>query len=238
MTSVTNTHDVSVRWDELQQHAVRLRQQAVKALFADDPSRFQNFSRVFSGLLLDFTRQPLDAEALQALLGLAGAIDLRRQVDALFDGAIVNNTEGRAALHTLLRTPVGAALPGALKPLHAEVLAERAKCAAFVLDLHEGKKVGATGQRFTDIVNIGIGGSDLGPAMAVEALRPYHTGHLRCHFVSNVDGVQFADLTGHLDPATTLFIICSKTFTTQETLANARLARSWLAERARGEGCS
>jgi len=229
MTSVTDTHDVSSRWGALQQHGVRLRQQSVKALFADDTARFHDFSREFAGLLLDFSRQLLDAEALQALLDLAETVDLRRKVDALFDGAIVNNTEQRAALHSLLRTPAGAALPDKLKPLHAEVLAERARCAGFVLDVHEGRRVGATGERFIDVVNIGIGGSDLGPTMAVEALKPYHTSHVRCHFVSNVDGVQWADLAGTLDPARTLVIVCSKTFTTQETLANARLARAWVA---------
>ena len=162
-------------------------------------------------------------------------MDLRGQVDALLGGAVVNNTEGRAALHTLLRVPAGATVPAVLDPLHAEVLDERAKCAAFVRDIHEGRRKGLTSQRFTDVVNIGIGGSDLGPAMAVEALRPFHTGHVRCHFVSNVDGVQFADLANALDPARTLVIICSKTFTTQETLANARLARRWLAGKL-GEG--
>jgi glucose-6-phosphate isomerase len=201
----------------------------VRRLFEGDPQRFEHFSREFDGLLLDFTRQRLDEAALGALVALADAVDLRGQVGALMDGAVVNNTEGRQALHTLLRAPSGAAPPAALKPLHEEVLAERAKCARFVLDVHEGVRTGFTGQRFTDVVNVGIGGSDLGPAMAVEALRPFRTGHVRCHFVSNVDGVQFADLAGQLDPARTLVMVCSKTFTTQETLANARLARSWIA---------
>jgi glucose-6-phosphate isomerase len=166
---------------------------------------------------------------MDALIALADAVDLRGQVVALLDGAIVNNTEGRAALHTLLRVPSGTRVPKALAAMHAEVLAERARCARFVREVHEGTRVGATGERFTDVVSIGIGGSDLGPAMAGEALKPFHTGHIRCHFVSNVDGVQLADLSRDLDPARTLVIICSKTFTTQETLANARLARAWLA---------
>ncbi len=170
------------------------RQLPVDDLFAADPARFEHLSREFDGLLLDFSRQRLDGAALDALIALAEAVDLRGQVDALLGGALVNNTEGRAALHTLLRVPAGATVPAALEPLHAEVLDERAKCAAFVRDIHEGRRKGSTGQRFTDVVNIGIGGSDLGPAMAVEALRPFHTGHVRCHFVSNVDGVQFADL--------------------------------------------
>jgi len=147
----------------------------------------------------------------------------------MFAGEPVNSTENRAALHGLLRTPAGAALPAALAPLHAEVLAVRGRCAAFVRDVHEGRRTGATDMRFTDVINIGIGGSDLGPAMAVSALRPYQSGELRCHFVSNVDGTQFADLASELAPARTLVVICSKTFTTQETLANARRARAWIA---------
>ena len=216
-------------WAGITAHSHRLSAIPVKSLFASDPARFENFSREFDGLLLDFTRQRLDDAALGALTLLADTADLRGQIDALLGGAIVNNTEGRAALHTLLRVPAEAPVPAALMPLHAEVLAERGNCAAFVHQVHSGARKGFTGERFTDVVNIGIGGSDLGPAMAVEALRPFHTGHVRCHFVSNVDGVQLADLAERLDPARTLFVICSKTFTTQETLANARLARSWLA---------
>jgi glucose-6-phosphate isomerase len=224
MTSATNA-----AWTALEAQAHRLSSVPVKSLFAADSQRFAHFSREFDGLLLDFTRQRLDGEALGALTLLADAVNLRGQIDAQLGGAIVNNTEGRAALHTLLRVPAENPVPAVLKPLHAEVLAERARCAAFVHEVHAGLRRGATGERFTDVVNIGIGGSDLGPAMAVEALKPFHTGHVRCHFVSNVDGVQLADLTGQLDAARTLILICSKTFTTQETLANARLARAWLA---------
>jgi glucose-6-phosphate isomerase len=218
-------------WQSLDAHATRLVSLAVGQLFEADPQRFDHFSREFDGLLLDFTRQRLDAEALAALVTLADAVDLRGQVEGMFAGEAVNNTEGRAALHTLLRAPADAAVPPALRGFHGEVLAERARCARFVLEVHEGARCGATGERFTDVINIGIGGSDLGPAMAVEALRPFATGHVRCHFVSNVDGVQLADLANALDPARTLIIVCSKTFTTQETLANARLARGWIAAR-------
>lgn len=229
MESISSSADRTRAWNELSAHARRLSALPVHALFAADTARFTNLAREFDGLLLDLTRQRLDAESLEALISLADAVDLRGQAHALMDGAVVNNTERRQALHTLLRTPSGATMPAALKPLHEEVLAERAKCARFVLEVHEGHRTGFTGQRYTDVINIGIGGSDLGPAMAVEALRPFRTGHLRCHFVSNVDGVQFADLAGQLDPARTLVVVCSKTFTTQETLANARLARSWIA---------
>lgn len=215
-------------WQAVMAAADRLRDCRVATLFASPAQRFADFSREVDGLLLDFTRQPLDTPALEALLGLADASDLPGAVESLFAGEQVNNTEGRAALHTLLRVPSTVTLPTHLEALHREVLAERARCAAFVAEVHQGRRVGATGERFTDVVNIGIGGSDLGPAMAVEALRPFHVGRVACHFISNVDGTQFQDLAEQLDPARTLVLVCSKTFTTQETLANARLVRSWL----------
>jgi len=215
----------------LEPHARRLAGTPVRGLFTADPERFTRFSREACGLLLDFSRQRLDAAAFDALLALAGERNLRARIGALFGGETVNESEGRQALHTLLRAPAGAELPAALEPLHAEVLAQRAECAAFVAAVHEGRRTGATGERFTDVVNIGIGGSDLGPAMAAAALAPCDAGLLRCHFVSNVDGTQFADLAATLDPARTLAVVCSKTYTTQETLANARRLRAWLAAR-------
>jgi glucose-6-phosphate isomerase len=217
--------------DPLASHARRLAGQPVRALFAADPGRFGRFSREAAGLLLDFSRQRLDAEALAALLALAAASGLRSRIDALLAGEPVNETERRPALHTLLRVPAGRTLPRALAGLHAEVIAVRAQCAAFVGEVHAGRRAGVTGERFTDVVSIGIGGSDLGPAMATAALAPYDAGLLRCHYVSNVDGTQFADLAPALDAARTLVIVCSKTFTTQETLSNARRARAWLAGR-------
>jgi glucose-6-phosphate isomerase len=221
---------VSPIWAEtLAGHARRLADVPVRALFAADPRRFERFSREHCGLLLDFSRQRLDEAALQALADLADAVRLRARIDALFAGEAVNETENRAALHTLLRVPASASPGGRLAPLHGEVRAVRAQCAAFVRDVHAGTRCGSLGAPFTDVVNIGIGGSDLGPAMAEAALAPYRAGKLRCHFVSNVDGTQLADLVPALDPSRTLFVVCSKTFTTQETLANARRARQWVA---------
>jgi glucose-6-phosphate isomerase len=220
--------------DGIADHARRLAGTPVRELFAADPERFSRYSREAAGILFDFSRQRLDDAARAALLQLAAKLDLEDRVEALFSGALVNATEGRAALHTLLRTPAGRA-PAALARMHAEVMAVRAQCAAFVRDVHEGRRTGAGGGRFTDVVNIGIGGSDLGPAMATAALAPYGAGLLRTHFVSNVDGTQFADLAPELEPARTLAIVCSKTFTTQETLANARRVRGWIAGRL-GEG--
>jgi glucose-6-phosphate isomerase len=213
--------------EELVSHARRLGGTPVRDLFAADPERFVRFSREAAGLLFDFSRQRLDAAALDALVGLAERRGLSGRIAALMDGEPVNVTEGRAALHTLLRAPEGRAA-AALAPMHAEVLAVRAQCVAFVRDVHAGRRTGAGGTRFTDVVNIGIGGSDLGPATATAALAPFDAGLLRTHFVSNVDGTQFTDLMPLLDAAGTLVIVCSKTFTTQETLANARRVRAWL----------
>ena len=215
----------------LEAHARRLAGRPVRELFASNAERFTRFSREACGLLLDFSRQRLDAEALSSLLAFAEARGVGPRRDALFAGEPVNESEHRAALHTLLRVPAGVSLPPVLAPLHVEVLAVRAQSTALVADVHAGRRTGATGERFTDVVNVGIGGSDLGPVMASAALARYDAGLLRCHFVSNVDGTQFADLAPALDPARTLFIVCSKTFTTQETLANARRARAWLAGR-------
>ncbi len=216
--------------EALASHGRRLAAIPVREHFASDPERFAHFSREACGLLFDFSRQRLDAASFAALLALAEERRLPARIDALFSGAEVNTSERRPALHTLLRVPAGKA-PAGLAPQHAEVLAVRAKCAAFVRDVHEGRLTGAGGARFTDVVNIGIGGSDLGPAMATAALAPHDAGLLRTHFVSNVDGTQFADLVPALDPARTLVIVCSKTFTTQETLANAHRARAWLSGR-------
>ena len=217
--------------DDLATHARRLAGVPVKELFAGNASRFTEFSREADGLLLDFSRQRLDRDALAALVVLVERAGLRARIEAMFNGEIVNESERRQALHTLLRTPPGVSLAPRVVPLHAELVATRARCAAYVRDVHTAKRRSATGARFTDVVNIGIGGSDLGPAMAVEALKRFLTGHVRCHFVSNVDGTQFVDLVDELDPARTLFIVCSKTFTTQETLANAGRARAWIADR-------
>ncbi len=217
--------------ESLASHARRLAAIPVRGLFAADPDRFRGFSREAAGLLLDFSRQRVDAEALAALAALAAARGLAARIAALFAGETVNGTERRAALHTLLRVPQGAPLPASLQPLHAEVLRVRAQCAAFVGEVHAGTRTGAGGERFTDVVNIGIGGSDLGPAMATAALAPYAAGKVRVHFVSNVDGTQFTDLAPALEPKRTLVIVCSKTFTTLETLSNAKRVRAWLAGR-------
>jgi glucose-6-phosphate isomerase len=179
--------------------------------------------------LLDYSRQQIDRPALDALCRLADAADLRGAVDAMFRGDPINVTEQRAALHVALRQPPGARIGGEV--IEAQVLAERSRMLAFAEDVRQGRVRGTTGAPFRLVVNIGIGGSDLGPAMVVEATRPLGLGGPRVEFVSNVDGCALEDLLADADPAATLFVVASKTFTTQETMANASRARVWLAER-------
>ncbi|GIL40999.1 glucose-6-phosphate isomerase [Roseiterribacter gracilis] len=190
----------------------------IAALFEQDPHRAERYTRVLGGLRLDLSKTHLDPETLDALLALAKARDVETWRDRMFAGESINLTEGRAVLHTALR----AEQPPAQV---AEVLT---RIDSFVGRVRSGVWTGATGQRIRTIVNIGIGGSDLGPAMVCQALEPYGSPELKTRFVSNIDGTHLATALDRLDPATTLFVIASKTFTTQETLTNATSARAWL----------
>src|SRR5580700_11242073 len=216
-------------WADLSAHAARLAAVPVQELFERDPKRFERFSRERAGLLMDFSRQRLDEIALAKLFQLADATGLRQRIEAMWHGERINTTENRAVLHVALRQPPGAALGGA--ETEQAVMSERARMLAFAESVRGGTITGSSGQPFRLVVNIGIGGSDLGPAMAVLALRAYTGGAPRCEFVSNIDGVYLAQVLEAADPATTLFIVASKTFTTLETLTNARSARAWLAQR-------
>jgi glucose-6-phosphate isomerase len=220
-------------WEELNTHAARLATVPVHELFERDPKRFERFSREQAGLLMDFSRQRLDEIALAKLFQLADATGLRQHIEAMWQGERINTTENRAVLHVALRQPPGAALGGA--DIEKAVMEERARMLAFAEGVREGTLKGSTGQPFRLVVNIGIGGSDLGPAMAVLALHAFTSGSPRCEFVSNIDGVYLAQVLESADAATTLFIVSSKTFTTLETQANARTARAWLAAKL-GEG--
>ena len=216
-------------WKALEAHAAQLSNRHLRDLFAaDGAARFDATSVQALDLLYDFSRQRVTMETLSLLQSLAQACDLPARIAALFAGEAVNNTEGRAAMHMALRNRSD-------RPLHAdgqdvmpEVRAQLAKMREFVTGVHQGRILGFTGARFTDVVNIGIGGSDLGIVMATEALARFRNKGIRLHCVSNVDGVELADTLEKINPATTLFVICSKTFTTQETLANANAAREWL----------
>jgi glucose-6-phosphate isomerase len=220
---------------ELAAKRAALLARSLPELFAADPGRFERFHAELDDLLYDFSKQRLDAEAFALLLRLAEAANVAAKRDAMFRGDLVNTTERRAALHSALRNFSGEPVLVEGANVMPEVETERAKMLGFAADVREGRVRGALGQPMTDIVNIGIGGSDLGPAMATRALAPFSQANLTAHFVSNVDGADIADTLRGLDPARTLFIVSSKTFTTQETMTNAQSARAWIVA-ALGEG--
>lgn len=200
----------------------------IRALFAADPERFSRFSASACGLFFDYSKTCLTTESLGALLALARSVELEAKRDAMFAGQPINITENRAVLHTALRAPVGAVIKVDGHNVVPDIHATLERFLAFAEMVRSGACAAADGKAFTDVVNIGIGGSDLGPAMVTLALAPYHDGP-RLHFVSNIDGADLADTLRGLDPARTLFIVASKTFTTVETMVNARSARAWLA---------
>ena len=201
----------------------------MRAAFASDPGRFARFSAEAEGVLMDWSKCAVDDEAMRLLVALAEAAGVAAKRDAMFSGARINSTEGRAVLHTALRGDPRQPLMLDGENVMEDIRDSGINSGAFSQAVREGSSrgVGAGGQRFTDVINIGIGGSDLGPAMATLALAPYHDGP-RLHFVSNVDGAHIADTLKGLNPATTLFLIASKTFTTVETMTNAATARAWI----------
>jgi glucose-6-phosphate isomerase len=222
-------------WKALLARAATLKTQQLRDLFANDAARPAKFSRTDLNLLFDFSRQLLDEEALKQLLELAKARGLRERIDAMFAGERINTTENRPALHIALRNKSDRPILVDGKDVMPEVRASLEKMRVFVEGVHAGRIQGSSGKPFTDIVNIGIGGSDLGIVMATQALARYRNRNIRVHCVSNIDGVLLADTLEQIEPARTLFVVCSKTFTTLETLSNAKLARKWIADHL-GEG--
>src|SRR5689334_4780336 len=219
----------SAAWRALQARATETRAVPLRALRDGDAARGSRFAREALGLYFDFSRQRIDSDGLRLLTSLADAAGLRARIEAMWAGEHINLTENRAVLHTALRVPgVAAGTPGG-EAIARQVLAEREHMLKFAAGVRDGSVRGSAGTPFDLVVNIGIGGSDLGPAMAVEALHPLTRGAPRVRFVSNVDGTDLANVLEDAAPARTLFIVASKTFTTQETLANARSARAWLA---------
>jgi glucose-6-phosphate isomerase len=215
-------------WKALEEHRAKLEHVHLRDLFAAEPGRGERMTAEACGLHLDYSKNRLNDETLRLLLELAESAGLRERIDAMFRGEKINTTEGRAVLHVALRAPRGAEIVVDGENVVPEVHAVLDKMAAFCERVRSGEWKGHTGRRIRNVVNIGIGGSDLGPVMATEALRHYADRDLTCRFVSNVDGTDFAEATRDLDPAETLFVVCSKTFTTIETLTNARTARDWL----------
>ncbi len=214
-------------WQALQAHADQLRDVHLRSLFAGDPARGERFAAEAAGLYLDYSKNRITDETIRLLTGLAEACGLRRRIDAMFSGEKINTTEDRAVLHVALRAPRGASIVVDGRNVVPDVHEVLDRMAAFANQVRDGRWLGHTGQRIRAVVNIGIGGSDLGPVMAFHALKHYSARDLTFRFVSNIDGTDFVEATRDLNPAETLFIVSSKTFTTLETMTNARTARQW-----------
>jgi glucose-6-phosphate isomerase len=217
----------SEAWAALRKHHGRMRDVHLRTLFAEDPGRGERLALEAASLYLDYSKNRVTDETLRLLLALAEAAGLRARIDAMFSGEKINVTEQRAALHVALRAPRGTRILVDGQDVVPGVHAVLDRLADFSIRVRGGAWTGFTGKPIRNVVNIGIGGSDLGPVMAYEALRHYGDRRLTLRFVSNVDGTDFVEATRDLDPAETLFVVSSKTFTTQETLANAHAARDW-----------
>ena len=216
----------SPEWKALQAHQRLVAGMRIQQFFATDKDRFRKFSLELGGMLVDYSRHFLTDETLPLLMALARARDLPAWIARMFAGERINNTENRAALHIALRANSPVLFDG--HDVTRDVSRVLEQMNTFVSAVRGGTHTGFTGKRITDVVNIGIGGSYLGPQLACNALRPYATGAMRVHFVSNVDGENLSAVLARLNAATTLFVVTSKTFTTQETLTNAQSARRWL----------
>jgi glucose-6-phosphate isomerase len=214
-------------WKALEAHYPGVRDRHLRRLFAEDPGRGERLTAEAAGLFLDYSKNRVTDETLKLLVRLAEESGLRERIDAMFRGEKINTTEGRAVLHVALRAPRGQSIVVDGRDVVPEVHTVLDRMAGFADRVRSGAWRGQTGRRIRHVVNIGIGGSDLGPVMAYEALRHYSDRALTFRFVSNVDGTDFAEATRDLDPAETLFLVASKTFTTLETMTNARTARAW-----------
>ncbi|MCG7629940.1 glucose-6-phosphate isomerase [Epibacterium sp. MM17-32] len=214
-------------WHKLQAHRAATESTPLAARFAQDADRFDRYTASADDMLLDYSKTALDDTAHDLLLQLAESADLTAKIDALMSGEKINTTEGRAVLHTALRAPADAVIEVDGENVVPGIQEVLTRMGGFASALRDGSYVTKSGKAFTDVVNIGIGGSDLGPVMATLALAPYHDGPA-CHFVSNVDGAHIHDVLAGLNPETTLIVIASKTFTTIETMTNAQTAITWL----------
>ena len=215
------------QWQALKQHFVQLGPQHLRELFAADPHRGERLVVEAVGLYMDYSKQRITDDTLRLLLELADACGVRQRIEAMFRGDKINPTEDRAVLHVALRAPRGGHIEVDGTDVVPAVHAVLDRMAAFCDQVRSGAWRGHSGKHIRNVISIGIGGSDLGPVMAYEALRHYSQREMTFRFVSNVDGTDFVEATRDLDPAETLFIVCSKTFTTLETLTNAHAARTW-----------
>ncbi|MEA3363199.1 MAG: glucose-6-phosphate isomerase [Thermodesulfobacteriota bacterium] len=215
-------------WKNLQTHHQNIAELHLRDLFAEDPQRFDKFSLKFDDILFDFSKHRITKDSLKLLLELAEQTGLQEKIDKMFAGEKINLTEQRPALHIALRNRSNRPILVDGQDIMPQVNAVLKKMGTFCEQVRDGHWLGATGQPISDIVNIGIGGSDLGPLMVTETLKPYGHERLNVHFVSNVDATHLTETLRHLNPETTLFLIASKTFTTQETMTNAHSAKQWL----------
>lgn len=218
-------------WQKIQSHFEKMQAISMKEMFASDTNRAQKFHIQWNDFLVDYSKNIINQETLDLLLNLAKEVELKEAISSYFQGDVINQTENRAVLHTALRAKESANVLVDGVNVMPEVYSVKNKIKNFSNEVISGNKKGFTGKPFTDIVNIGIGGSDLGPAMIVEALQ-FYKNHLNVHFVSNVDGDHVNEVIKKLNPETTLFVVVSKTFTTQETLSNAETIRSWFLQSA------
>lgn len=233
MKNINPTHTAA--WKDLQKHFDSMKDVKISELFAQEPDRFSAFSATFEKeILVDYSKNRITAETLNRLLKLAEECCVKNAITAMFNGEKINRTEDRAVLHVALRNRSNTQINVDGKDVMSDVNAVLAKMKQFCKRVISGEWKGYTGFTITDIVNIGIGGSDLGPYMVTETLRPYKN-HLHMHYVSNIDATHIAETFKHLDPATTLFLVASKTFTTQETMTNAYSARDWFLKSAGNE---
>lgn len=222
-------------WQALAAHHKDIASQTMRQLFASDPQRFEHFTLQVNDILFDFSKNRIDAQTLALLLNLANEARLGDKIAAMFRGDKINNTENRAVLHTALRNRSNQPILVDGQDVMPEVNRVLAHMRQFTTAVRQGEWKGYTGKTITDIVNIGIGGSDLGPKMVCEALKPYGQKGLNVHFVSNVDSTDLVETLYKVSPETVLFLVASKTFTTQETMANANSARAWFLAAARDE---
>nr|WP_315197952.1 glucose-6-phosphate isomerase [uncultured Flavobacterium sp.] len=221
-------------WKKLQAHYTEIKNASMAAMFKADESRTEKFHLKWNDFLVDYSKNRISQETIDLLLELANETGLKNAIADYFRGAIINQTENRAVLHTALRAKESAVINVDGVNVMPEVYEVKNKVKTFTNEVTSGKRTGYTGKPFTDVVNIGIGGSDLGPVMAVEALQ-YYKNHLNVHFASNVDGDHVNEIIKKLNPETTLFVIVSKTFTTQETLTNSETIKAWFLKSAKQE---
>ena len=222
-------------WKALSEHYLTMDQVHMRDLFASDPKRFQRFSLKKCDILLDYSKNRITEKTIELLLKLAEDMAVPEWIERMFSGEKINVTEDRAVLHVALRNRSNRPVLVDGEDIMPAIKKVLSRMRSLIEDVHYGAWRGYSGERITDVINIGIGGSDLGPYMVTEALQPYARPGLSVHFVSNIDGTHISEALKRVDPATTLFVICSKSFTTQETLVNAKTAREWLVKAANKE---